>query len=80
MEYSQFFRLQKAVIGLIKPIAAKTREERLRIIQEKIKDNEILELNITNVLNYLEDLAVFVEKGIVNEGIIRELFHTNVLR
>ncbi|MDE0332849.1 MAG: DUF4760 domain-containing protein [Nitrospinae bacterium] len=77
---ASFFDSKKAVIGLIKPIAAKPREERLKIIQEEIKDNEILELNITNVLNYLEDLAVLVDKGFVDEETIRELFQTNGLR
>ncbi len=77
---ASFFDSKKAVIGLIKPIAAKPREERLRIIQEKIKGDDILELNITNVLNYLEDLAVLVDKGFVNEDVLRELFQTNVLR
>lgn len=77
---TSFFDSKKAVIGLIKPIADKSREERLRIIQERIKDDDMLELNITNVLNYLEDLAVLVEKGFVNEDIIRELFQTNVIR
>ncbi len=77
---TSFFDSKKAVIGLIKPIADKPREERLRIIQERIKDDDMLELNITNVLNYLEDLAVLVDKGFVNEGVIRELYQTNVLR
>ena len=77
---TSLFDSKKAVIGLIKPIADKPREERLRIIQERIKDDDMLELNITNVLNYLEDLSVLVDKGFVNEDVIRELYQTNVLR
>lgn len=77
---ASFFYAKQAVIRLMKPIADRPREERLTAIQDRIREDDALELNLTSVLNYLEHLAVLVDKGFVDEGLVRELFKTNVLR
>lgn len=77
---ASFFDAKQAVIRIMKPIADRSREERLTAIQELVRDDDALELNLTSVLNYFEHLAVLVDKGFVDEGLVRELFQTNVLR
>ena len=77
---ASFFNAKQAVIRLMKPIADRPREERLTAIQERVGEDDALELNLTSVLNYLEHLAVLVDRGFVDEALVRELFQTNVLR
>lgn len=77
---ASFFDAKQAVIRLMKPIADRPREERLTAIRERVGDDDALELNLTSVLNYLEHLAVLVDRGFVDEALVRELFQTNVLR
>ncbi len=54
--------------------------ERLNILQEAIEDDENLSRHIVGVLNLLEELALAINLGLVDEAILERFYRTTVLR
>jgi hypothetical protein len=71
---------RKATAELLKECQGKPEAERLAAIQKALKAKPELERDIIAVLNYLEELALAVNLGVVDEQIVKRFYRSTVVR
>lgn len=76
----QFFNARRAARDVIQPIMNKSPEDLLAALRKSVAEDPEREHNLTDVLNFLEQLAVAINKEIVDEETLRELYHTVIVR
>lgn len=79
-----FFNARKAyreiMAQLLQKMEQKQEGGRLKVINELIDEVPDREQNLTNVLNFFEEMAVLTNKGIIDEEVIEEIYHTEIIR
>ena len=76
----QFFNARRAARDVIQPIMNKSPEDLLAALRKSVAEDPEREHNLTDVLNFLEQLAVAINKEIVDEETLRELYDTVIVR
>lgn len=71
---------RNAVAGLLRKCQGKPEAERLSLIQQALDKTPALERDIIAFLNFLEELALAVNLGLVDEKIVKRFYRTTVVR
>ncbi len=79
-----FFHARKSYREIMAQMLQKMEQEpkgdRLKLINELIDEEPDREQNLTNVLNFFEEMALLINKGVIDEGVIEEIYHTVIVR
>lgn len=76
----QFFYAKRAAREIIMPVVLSPTTNTLQAIQAEINKEPNREMNLVDALNFLEEMAVFINMGVLDEKILRDFYQTIVLR
>ncbi len=80
----QFFYAKKDFRGIMEDLLQRKEQDpqkdRLVLINELISEEPDREQNLISVLNFLEELAILINRDVVDEEILDEFYHTVVVK